>query len=166
MPPEVTAVTNAVIYPVDEAFSCFNPGSIVFDQQAIIALGPTDTTPVPDGAQVFDAGGRLALLPGLIDTHSHSSLLKAFGEDAQLMDWLPEYQREHQALSEEDAYCACLISYLESLKGGTTTVMDMYRFLHMGAKAAAELGMRVHLVPYAADHPPRTSSRLSTAPGR
>ena len=46
-----------------------------------------------------------------------------------------------------------LVSYMEALKGGTTTVMDMYRFLHRGAEAAAILGLRVHLVPYAADHP-------------
>lgn len=149
----ITAIKNALVYTVDESFSCYNPGTIVFDQQQILAVGPTGATPIPDDAVVTNGQGRLAVLPGLIDAHSHSSLLKGFSENAQLMDWLPEYQREHQVLTEEDAYYGCLVNYLEALKGGTTCVMDMYRFLHMGARAAGDLGMRVHLVPYAANHP-------------
>ena len=46
-----------------------------------------------------------------------------------------------------------MVSYLEALKGGTCTVMDMYRKLDQGAEVAAQLGLRVNLVPYAADHP-------------
>ena len=148
-----TAITNSVVYCVDAAFTCINPGSVVFSDGRITAVGPAGSVAIPDGATVVDGDGRLAVLPGLIDVHSHSSLLKGYSEDAQLMDWLPEYQREHQVLTEEDAYYGCLVSYMEALKGGTTTVMDMYRFLHKGAEAAADLGLRVHLVPYAADHP-------------
>ncbi len=150
---ETTAIVNAVVYCVDDAFSCHNPGTVVFADGVIGAVGPSDATPVPDDAQVIDARGRLAVLPGLIDAHSHSSLLKGYSENAQLMDWLPEYQREHQALTSDDAYYGYLVTYMESLKGGTTCVMDMYRFGQRGAQAASELGMRAHLVPYAADHP-------------
>ncbi len=148
-----TAITDVVIYCVDPDFTCFNPGTVVFSDGVITAVGPAGSVPVPDDATVIDGRGRLAVMPGLIDAHSHSSLLKGYSENAQLMDWLPEYQREHQVLTEDDAYFACLVSYMEALKGGTTTVMDMYRFLHKGAEAAADLGLRVHLVPYAADHP-------------
>jgi len=150
---KLTAIKNAVIYTIDDAFSVFHSGTIVFDQKQIYAVGNTDDVTIPDAAEVIDGKGRLAVLPGLIDVHSHSSLLKGFTENAQLMDWLPEYQREHQVLDELDAYYGCLINYLEALKGGTTTVVDMYRFLHQGAKAAGELGLRAHLVPYAADNP-------------
>ena len=129
------------------------PTYLVFRDGVIVAVGPSDSVVVPDDATVIDGNGRLAVLPGLIDAHSHSSLLKGYSENAQLMDWLPEYQREHQVLGPDDAYYGCLVSYMEALKGGTTTVMDMYRFLHKGAEAAGALGMRVHLVPYAADHP-------------
>ena len=79
-------------------------------------------------------------------------MLKGFSENAQLLDWLPEYQREHQVLTDEDAYFSCLLSYLEAVKGGTTLVADMYRRLDQAAKAAIEIGIRVELVPYAADH--------------
>ena len=152
-PQAATAIINAVIYCCDDASSCHNPGSVVFSDGVIAAVGPAGEVEVPDSATVIDARGRLAVLPGLIDAHSHSSLLKGYSENAQLMDWLPEYQREHQVLTEDDAYFGYLVSYMEALKGGTTAVMDMYRFPHRGAEAATDLGMRAHLVPYAADHP-------------
>lgn len=152
-PNTVTAITNARVYTCDEAFSHYTNGTVVFDQSGIVAIGDSNEVAVPPHAREIDGKGRLAVLPGLIDVHSHSSLLKGYTENAQLMDWLPEYQREHRVLTEQDAYFSFLVSYMEALKGGTTTVMDMYRFLHQGAKAAMELGLRVHLVPYAADHP-------------
>lgn len=150
---DVTAILNARIYTVDQHFTVYMNGVIVFDEDGIQAVGEASKIPIPPGASVIDGAGRFAVLPGLIDVHSHSSLLKGFSENAQLMDWLPQYQREHHALSEEDAYFGCLVSYMEAVKGGTTTVMDMYRFLQRGADAARTLGLRVHLVPYAADHP-------------
>ena len=152
-PQAATAIVNAVVYTCDHAFTCHNPGSVVFSDGVITAAGPAGEVDVPEAATVIDAGGRMAVLPGLIDTHSHSSLLKGYSENAQLMDWLPEYQREHQVLTADDAYFGYLVSYMEALKGGTTAVMDMYRFPHRGAEAATALGMRAHLVPYAADHP-------------
>ena len=148
-----TAIVDAVVYCVDSDSTCIESGTVVFSDGIITDVGPSVSVTVPEDAVVVEAGGRLAVLPGLIDVHSHSSMLKGYSEDAQLMDWLPEYQREHQVLTEDDAYHGCLVSYMEALKGGTTTVMDMYRHLHKGAEAAAALGMRVHLVPYAADHP-------------
>ena len=73
-----TAITNALIYTVDPAFNCYNPGTIVFDDSRILAVGPTATTTIPEGAETIDGRGRLAVLPGLIDAHTHSSLLKGF----------------------------------------------------------------------------------------
>jgi 5-methylthioadenosine/S-adenosylhomocysteine deaminase len=151
-----TAITNAVVYCCDDAFTTLDPGTVVVRDGVITAVGRTGDVDVPADADVVDGRNRLAVLPGLIDVHSHSSLLKGFSENAQLMDWLPQYQREHQVLTEEDAYYACLVSYMEALKGGTTTVLDMYRHLHRAADAASQLGLRAHLVPYAADHPTKS----------
>ncbi len=151
-----TALINAKIYTVNDAFDVHENGAIVFDASGILAVGPVDDVEIPPDAVVHDCQGRRAVLPGLIDVHSHSSLLKGFSENAQLMDWLPEYQREHQVLTDDDAFYGCLVSYMEALKGGTTLVADMYRKLHKAAEAAVALGMRVDLIPYAADHPTKT----------
>ena len=146
------AIVNARIYTINDNFDVYSNGAIIFDELGIHSVGPMDTAQIPPEAKIIDCCGRKAILPGLIDTHSHSSLLKGFSENAQLLDWLPEYQREHQVLTDEDAYFSCLLSYLEAVKGGTTLVTDMYRRLDQAAKAAIEIGIRVELVPYAADH--------------
>ena len=148
-----TAITRSAVYCCDSGFATYPSGTVVFRDGIITDVGPSESVEIPSDAKVIDGHGRLAVLPGLIDVHSHSSLLKGFSENAQLMDWLPEYQREHQVLTDDDAYYACLVSYLEALKGGTTTVLDMFRYMHRGAEVADQLGMRAHLVPYAADHP-------------
>ena len=149
----ITAITGAHIFTVDKSFNYYPDGTLVMQGKKIIAVGSASEIVIPESAEVIDGKGRLAVLPGLIDVHSHSSLLKGFTENAQLMDWLPQYQREHQALQEQDAYYSCLVTYMEALKGGTTCILDMYRFMHKGAQAASELGIRAHLVPYAADNP-------------
>ncbi|HCL42205.1 MAG TPA: 5-methylthioadenosine deaminase, partial [Pseudomonas sp.] len=107
---------------------------------------------IPPGMPVIDASGH-ALLPGLIDAHSHSSLMRGVTENMQLMEWLPWYQLEHRALTEEYAYHSARLCYLEALKSGTTCVMDMYRFMARCADAAGEIGLRVNLAPYVADAP-------------
>jgi 5-methylthioadenosine/S-adenosylhomocysteine deaminase len=149
-----TVIRNGVIFTVDEQDRVYRDGTVVVRGDRIAAVGPSDQVGIPaDTGRVIEAGGKMALIPGLIDTHSHSSLLRGVTENYQLLDWLPRYQLEHRALTEADAYYAALLSYLEALKGGTTCVMDMYRFMHRCAEAAGDLGLRVNLVPYAADTP-------------
>ena len=109
------ALINARIYTINNNFDVYSNGEVVFDDSGILSVGPMETAQIPPEAKIIDYCGRKAILPGLIDTHSHSSLLKGFSENAQLLDWLPEYQREHQVLTDEDAYFSCLLSYLEAV---------------------------------------------------
>lgn len=163
-----TVISNAVIFTVDPNNTVYANGTLVLRDDRIIALGESGQVPIPaDVTQTIQAEGKMAVIPGLIDTHSHSSLMRGVTENLQLLDWLPRYQLEHRALNEQDAYYAALLCYLEALKGGTTCVMDMYRYMHRCADAAGDLGLRVNLVPYAADMPgkdffetPETNRRL------
>lgn len=149
----IKALKNAIIFTVNDTNQVWRPGTIVWEKDKIIAVGSSDCIVIPDGADILDGEERIAVLPGLIDTHSHSSLLRGFSENLHFIEWLGVYQREHQVLNEKDAYFAALISYLEALKGGTTCVLDMYRYMHRCAEAASTLGLRVCLTPYVADHP-------------
>lgn len=149
----IYAIKNAIIFTVNEKNNVFRLGTIVWTKDRITAVGLSEKIAIPEDATVIDGKGRLAVLPGLIDAHSHSSLLKGFSENLDLLQWLGEYQREHQVLTEKDAYYAALISYLEAVKGGTTCVLDMYRYMHRCAEAAGDLGIRVFLAPYVSDHP-------------
>ena len=145
------AIKNSFVFTVDTTDTIYLNGTIIINNDRIEAVGCSEQIIIPEGAQVIDGKGRLAILPGLIDTHSHSSLLKGFSENLNLMEWLPIYQREHQVITEEDAYAAGLVNYLEAIKGGTTCIVDMFRKLHKCAQAAQEVGIRVNLVPYVAD---------------
>jgi 5-methylthioadenosine/S-adenosylhomocysteine deaminase len=149
-----TVIHNAIAFTVDAQDRIYANATVVLRDDRIAAIGPSEAVAMPsDATETLDAQGKLAVIPGLIDVHSHSSLLRGVTENFQLLDWLPRYQLEHRALTEADAYFAAMLCYLEALKGGTTCVMDMYRYMHRCAEAAGDLGLRVNLVPYAADAP-------------
>jgi len=146
------ALRDAAIFTVDPHNRVIPRGTLIVQDGRISAVGPSDELIIPPGVPVIDASGH-ALLPGLIDAHSHSSLMRGVTENMQLMEWLPYYQLEHRALTEEYAFHSARLCYLEALKSGTTCVMDMYRFMHRCADAAGEIGLRVNLAPYVADEP-------------
>ncbi|NJP08243.1 MAG: amidohydrolase [Leptolyngbyaceae cyanobacterium RU_5_1] len=151
---DCTVIRNAVVFTVNPQHSIYPNGAIVLRDDRIEAVGSADDVQIPaDVTHTIDCHGRMVVIPGLIDVHSHSSLLRGVTENLQLLEWLPRYQLEHRALTEEDAYYAALLCYLEALKAGTTCVMDMFRYMHRCAEAAGVLGLRVNLVPYSADLP-------------
>ena len=47
-------------------------GTVLLEEEVIVAAGPADTTPIPREATVLDAGGA-TILPGIIDCHVHST---------------------------------------------------------------------------------------------
>src|SRR4029077_10727019 len=92
------------------------------------------------------------VLPGLQNCHLHSGLLRGTAESMSLWDWLKAYvDPAHKALTPEIARAASMQCYAEGLLAGTTSVMDMWRFMEGSADVAAVLGLRATLVPYVAD---------------
>lgn len=146
------AIRNTAIFTVDSGNRVIPDGTLVVEDGQITAVGEAAVVNIPSGCEVIEGRGR-ALLPGLIDCHSHSSLMRGVTENMPLMDWLPWYQLEHRAMTEEFAYHSARLCYLEALQSGTTCVMDMFRYMDRCADAAAELGLRVQLAPYVADRP-------------
>ncbi len=152
-----TVITNAIIFTVNEKDEIIKNGTVVIEDGKIAQVGKKEEVRLPqDATRIIDGKGQMALLPGLIDTHNHSSLMRGVVENQRMVEWLPVYDLEHRACMEEDAYHAARLCYLECLKNGTTTIMDMYRFMHRSAEAAGELGIRLHMAPYAADVLPYT----------
>jgi 5-methylthioadenosine/S-adenosylhomocysteine deaminase len=94
------------------------------------------------------------LMPGLINTHAHSGLLRGTAEGLPVWDWLQQFiDPMHRVINEQEAEIASFLCYAESLLCGTTTIVDMWRYMHGSANAAAQLGIRAVLVPYVAEHP-------------
>jgi 5-methylthioadenosine/S-adenosylhomocysteine deaminase len=151
--PVTTLVRNGIVLPMVGS-TTYDPGSVLLDGKEIIAVGPVaelDADPRAAGAEVVDAT-NCVVMPGLHNCHLHSGLLRGTAESLSLWDWLKTYvDPAHKALTPEIARAASLQCYAEGLLAGTTSVMDMWRFMEGSAEVADELGIRATLVPYVAD---------------
>ena len=149
-------IRNGIVLPMTGGATAFDPGSVLVDGDTIVAVGPVDAVDAEaraaaDGIEVVDASGH-AVIPGLHNCHMHSGLLRGTAESLSLWDWLRTYvDPAHRALTPEIARVASLQCYAEGLLAGTTSVMDMWRFMDGSAVVADRLGIRATLVPYVAD---------------
>ena len=94
------------------------------------------------------------LMPGLINAHAHSGFLRGTAEHLPVWDWLTLHINPmHRVLRSDEAEAASWLCYAESVLGGSTTVVDMWRFMEGSAKAAKTIGNRLVAVPYVGEHP-------------
>jgi len=93
----------------------------------------------------IDGRGQKALLPGLVNCHTHAamSLLRGFADDLPLKEWLQNKIWPVEAkLSEDDIFWGTKLACLEMIKSGTTAFNDMYFFPAASIQAAKEMGLR------------------------
>ncbi|MDO8704904.1 MAG: TRZ/ATZ family hydrolase [Sulfuricaulis sp.] len=87
-----------------------------------------------------------ALIPGLINAHTHSamSLFRGLADDLPLMDWLNHHiwPAEAKWVSEAFVRDGTELAIAEMLKSGTTCFNDMYFFPDVTARVCADAGMR------------------------
>jgi 5-methylthioadenosine/S-adenosylhomocysteine deaminase len=107
-------------------------------------------------SQVFELPGQ-ALIPGLINAHTHASmaLLRGLADDLPLMTWLNEHiwPAEAQWVNEEFIHDGTQLAIAEMLLGGTTCFNDMYFFPDITGRAADHAGIRAVLGLIAIDFP-------------
>ena len=108
----VTAITNATILTVTNG--TIERGTVLIRGSKISAVG--QNVSVPAGARVIDATGKF-VLPGIIDTHSHSAVEGSVNEIS-----LPNTGMVRIA----DAMTADEISPYRQLAGGTTTALVLH----------------------------------------
>jgi len=100
----------------------------------------------PARYEKINAEGKV-VIPGLINTHQHAamSLLRGYADDYPLNEWLENWiwPLEKQ-MTGHDIYVGALLTAVESILGGTTTINTMYHYANREneAKALAESGMR------------------------
>lgn len=89
------------------------------------------------------------LIPGLINTHTHSpmSLMRGLADDLPLMDWLNNHiwPAEQKHVSAEFVFDGSLLACAEMIRSGTTCFNDMYFFPEATARAVQQAGMRAKL---------------------
>jgi len=134
------------IIPVEPESVTLEHHTLVIDSGRIIDLLPTDL------AQKKYKGGSIeilknhALLPGLINSHTHAAmtLLRGIADDLQLMDWLNNHiwPLEQKWMSEAFVRDGTDLAIAEMIRGGTTCFNDMYFFPDITAKQAVQHGIR------------------------
>ena len=154
MKSEVMLITGGTILTVNEQDKIIRDGAILIENGRIADIGPSKQLLSKYArVQVLDASGQV-VMPGLINLHLHSGLIRGTAEDLPVFEWLSRYvDPKHRALQQEEAYAAARLCYAEGVKSGTTSVLDMYRFVHRCADAAEETGIRATFAPYVADRP-------------
>jgi len=109
-------------------------------------MGALDVPPAAD--KVVEGRGRMAVLPGFVNAHTHAAmtLLRGLGEEAPLMEWLQKKIWPVEArLTPEYIYWGTAGAILEMLATGTTCFADMYFEMDGVARAALEAGVRAAL---------------------
>jgi len=119
-------------------------GSVAIEGDKITAVGKD----VKERADtVIDARGK-AVLPGLINAHTHLSmtLLRGVADDMPLLEWLEtKIWPIEKNLTAQDCYLGALLGCLEMIKSGTTCFADQYFFMEDVARAVEEAGLRAML---------------------
>lgn len=121
-------------------------GAVAVQDGEIIAVGPA--TEIEAGFrsdQVINGTGKV-LMPGLVNGHTHSSmvLFRGMADDLPLMTWLQDYifpmegRYVDKALVEAGTRLACW----EMIKSGTTSFVDMYFYPDVIADVVVDCGLR------------------------
>jgi 5-methylthioadenosine/S-adenosylhomocysteine deaminase len=98
------------------------------------------------GYERIEATGKV-VMPGLVNTHQHAamSLLRGYADDLPLQDWLEKWiwPAERQ-MTPHDIYVGALLTAVESIMSGVTTVNTMYHYTREEneAKAFADARLR------------------------
>ncbi len=141
-----TLVTAAHVLTMDGSDRVFSPGAVAIRSGRIVAVGaPSELLSVYSPKQKISRP-RSAVLPGLINTHTHAamSLFRGIADDLPLMDWLTKFIFPAEAKNVSPAFvkAGTTLACLEMIRGGTTTFADMYYFESDVAEAVDACGLR------------------------
>ena len=135
------------IIPVEPESVTYDYHSLVLDKGLIIDLLPTTQAKQKYQASHTEELLEHALLPGLINCHTHAamSLMRGIADDLPLMDWLQQHiwPLEKQWMNAEFVKDGSDLAIAEMILGGTTCFNDMYFFPEVTAQQAILAGIRI-----------------------
>ncbi|MES9913402.1 MAG: TRZ/ATZ family hydrolase, partial [Candidatus Sedimenticola sp. 4PFRAG1] len=120
--------------------------SIAVEHGRILEILPSEQARVKYRAENEHELGNHALIPGLINAHTHASmsLLRGLADDLPLMTWLNDHiwPAEGRWVNEEFIADGTRLAVAEMLRGGTTCFNDMYFFPDVTGMVSSTAGMR------------------------
>lgn len=157
------------------------PRGLVLEHAAVVVIGGkvAAVLSIAEARRCYRAQNTTvladhALIPGLINLHTHAamSLMRGLADDLPLMVWLREHiwPVEAHALSEHFVRDGTKLACAEMLSGGITCFNDMYFFPQAAADAVDQAGIRANLgllmlefpSPYAGDADDYLNKGLAT----
>ena len=139
-----TVFTHTTVVTVDPGQTVLHDVALAVDGDTIAAIGPTEVVlqSYPQ-AEIYDGRGK-AIFPGLINCHAHltATLNRGITEDFGFPPALHLPAPAHSMLSEEDITVMALLGALESIKSGSTTVVENSPGIGVYAAELAKTGLR------------------------
>lgn len=149
---EITAIANGVVVTVDRNDKVYRDGAVIVEDGRITDVGESDKVLPKYRKDIVIDAKKHAVLPGFVNAHFHSGIIRGTAEDLPLWEWLRKYiDPKHKVLTPDDAHASSKLCYTESVKAGATTILDMERFMDRCADSAEEVGLRAVLAPYVSD---------------
>lgn len=103
--------------------------------------------PSADYGEEYDGRGKL-LMSGFFNAHGHSpmTLMRGYGENLSLQDWLfTRIFPFEDKLTSQAVYSATLLAMAESIKFGIVSTSDMYYFVEDMVRAVEESGAKSNI---------------------
>ena len=141
---------GAQILTMDARRRRYQNGAIQIEGDRIVAIGPSGEllAQAPVDAEQVDLQGRW-ILPGLINTHVHTSqqLGRGIADDVDLLTWLRQRVWPYEShMSEEDSYISSLLCGVEQIRSGVTCFAEPGgQFVSGMVRAVEQLGLRAAL---------------------
>ena len=132
------------------------PENVVYEQHAlavqdgkIVAILPSNEAVRHFSARITHRLTTHALMPGMINTHSHAAmnLLRGIADDLPLNEWLNDHiwPAEQTHVDEKFIADGTELAIAEMLRGGVTCFNDMYFFPDVVGEIADKIGIRATL---------------------
>jgi len=122
-------IEAGTIVTMDRYHRIIRDGAVAIDDGKIIAVGPRDEVVKAHNGDYVLQGQDKAIIPGLINLHTHNSekLIPGLVDDLSLYSWLQKVaQPMMMNQTEEDAYWASLLAQIEMVKSGITCFSDLF----------------------------------------
>ena len=137
------------VIPVQPAGLVLEHHSVAVRDGRILAVLPSAEAHSAYPAAERVALPRHALIPGMVNLHTHASmaLMRGYADDMALMQWLQDriWPAEAKHVSPQFVYDGTLLACAEMLRGGITCFNEMYFYPGEAARAALDMGMRAAL---------------------
>lgn len=140
----IKIIENVTILTMNKNKDIIENGVVVIEDDRILKLGTSEVKKDFKEVSNIINGNEGILIPGMINCHTHASMIPFRSLADDYKDRLKRYlfPLEQKLVDKELVYIGAKYAISEMLLGGVTTFCDMYYFEDEVAKAAKELNIR------------------------